>query len=495
MAAPNTGILSEITPLLPSHYDTQSRTVQTDCSPKHEVQLLLGYSIPLVGTYLLQYFYNLIIILVASRLSTKELAGVSIGITTMNITGFAIFEGMTTSLDTLCSQAYGSGNLKLVGLHVQRMVLLQLLVSVPVGTLWICSPWILKRVVFQEDAAILAGSFLRITLIGLPGYAIFEAGKRFAQAQGNFTASLVSLLVCAPANLFLNWLLVFHFDLGVTGAALAAALTNNLRPVFLVLHLRFISPWTLQCWPGFTGAVFRNWGPMIQLSIPGAAMTLCEWFAFEILTFSTSYLSTAHIAAQTLLCTCEILVWHIPFSVSTAMTTRIGQLIGAGAVDTARKAVQTYTIVFAVIGIMDTGLLIFVVTQIINPFFIRDQEVRDLVDGTMYIISAFQFSDASACCTQGIMRGLGKQLIAGWVTFGVNYLWALPLALFLELGPPGLGLKGIWSSLAGCVFLLTAAEAAILKMMNWDRAALEAKEREHSDTVEVDEIGENLMWR
>lgn len=176
---------------------------------KIESTLLLGYSVPLIFTYLLQYFYNLVIILVVSHLGTDELAAVSLGITTMNITGFAVFEGLATSLDTLCAQAYGSGNLKLVGLHMQRMVLFLLLVAIPIGAIWICSPWILIAIVPQKDLAILAGTFLRISLIGVPGYAMFEAGKRFLQAQGNFTASLVVLLFCAPLNLLLNGALVF----------------------------------------------------------------------------------------------------------------------------------------------------------------------------------------------------------------------------------------------------------------------------------------------
>jgi len=59
---------------------------------------------------------------VVGRLETVELASIPIGVTTMNIIDYAVFEGLVTSLDTPCSQAYGSGeNLKLVGVHVQRM--------------------------------------------------------------------------------------------------------------------------------------------------------------------------------------------------------------------------------------------------------------------------------------------------------------------------------------------------------------------------------------
>jgi len=159
---------------------------------RHELNIILGYSGQLTGTYLLQYFYNLIVILVVSHLGRDELAAVSIGITTMNIVGFAIFEGMATSLDTLCSQAYGSGNLTHVGLHTQRMILFLLLVAIPIGAIWICSPWILYRLIPQPQLAAPAGAFLRVTLLGIPGYTTFEAGKRFLQAQGDLQPLLSS---------------------------------------------------------------------------------------------------------------------------------------------------------------------------------------------------------------------------------------------------------------------------------------------------------------
>ena len=128
---------------------------------------------------------------------------------TANITGLAVFEGLATSLDTLTSQAFGAGRKHLVGLHVQRMMALALLVTIPIGALWICSPWILERLVPEKKVAHLAGDYLRFYLIGAPGYGLFEAVKRFTQAQGDFMGPMVTVLICAPLNIFWNWLLVF----------------------------------------------------------------------------------------------------------------------------------------------------------------------------------------------------------------------------------------------------------------------------------------------
>lgn len=67
---------------------------------------------------------------------------------------------------------------------------------------------------------------------------------------------------------------------------------------------------------------------MVNLAVPGALMTFSKWFAFEILTFSTTYVGTAQLAAQTFLSASSVLIWHIPFSASIAITTGIGQLVG-----------------------------------------------------------------------------------------------------------------------------------------------------------------------
>lgn len=56
------------------------------------------------------------------HIGVAELGAASLGSMSANISGYAIFQGLSTSLDTLCAQAYGSGRKKLVGLQMQRMI-------------------------------------------------------------------------------------------------------------------------------------------------------------------------------------------------------------------------------------------------------------------------------------------------------------------------------------------------------------------------------------
>ncbi|KAI0971924.1 mate-domain-containing protein [Xylaria arbuscula] len=470
---------SESTPLL-GDASSQALVSPTKDDWWEELWLLLRYSLPLIATYLLQYSWCVIITFISGHLSADALAAASVGMTTMNIIGFTVFEGMATALDTLCAQAYGAGSLTGVGLHVQRMMILMAVAAVPIGAIWAASPWILSLFVKQHHLAVMAGTFLRVSIIGIPGYASFEALKRFLQAQGNFKAAMYILVVCVPVNAFLSWLFAVKLGMGLAGAALGSALTNNLRPTLLLLYI--VSPagrWSHQCWGGFSQSALSmsKWRPMIELSAAGSAVNLAEWAAFEIVGFSTSYLSTNHLAAQSVLTTISVVSWHIPFSVSVGISTRIGHLIGAGLISTARRATALYACVFTVIGCFD-GLVIFSLRNHLPRFFSDDPVVCAMATKTLLAVSVFQVIDAFICFTNGTLRGLGRQSVAACVVVAVNYGAAVPLAIWLELGPSGLELNGVWIGLGGGMVVIAVVECCYIKFLRWQNCVESAKLRE-----------------
>ena len=254
------------------------------------------------------------------------------------ITCLAPFQGLATSLDTLCSQAYGSGHKHLVGLQVQRMTFFLFTLSVPVAVLWYYSEDILVKILPEPEPARLAGQYLRVMIFSIPGFVLFECGKRITQAQGLFQATTYVLMIVAPLNIFLNWLLVWKLELGFIGAPITIAITENLLPVFLFLYVRFIDG--MDCWGGFSKRAFTNWGGMIKLALPGMIMVEAEWLAFEIMTLMASRFGNSYLAAQSVLTTLGSISYQIPFPLSIAASTRVANLIGAGLVEPAKIAAK-----------------------------------------------------------------------------------------------------------------------------------------------------------
>lgn len=447
---------------------------------QREAKVLARYALPLMVTFILQYSLTVASIFTVGHIGTAELGAVSLASMTANITGYAIYQGLATSLDTLCAQAYGSGRKKLVGLQMQRMTYFLWLLTIPIGIIWLLADRILQLIVPEKEVAHLAGLYLKIVLAGAPGYATFEAGKRYVQAQGLFSASLYVLLFCAPFNAFMNWLFVWHLNLGFAGAPLAVAITDNLLPIGLFLYVRFFSKSGMSCWNGFTRKAFSNWGPMIKLALPGVVMVEAEMIAFEVLTFAASLFGTTTLAAQSVLATLTSITYQIPFPLSIAGSTRVANLIGATLPEAARVSTRVTFVAATVVGILNVTLL-SVLRDKIPWLFTSDPDVIDIVSKILPLCAAFQLFDALAASCNGILRGLGRQEFGGYVQLFCYYVIAMPISFGTAFGLEW-GIWGLWSGVAIALGIVAAIEFTYLYgFLDWNRSVEEAKLRNLQD--------------
>ncbi|KAF9885878.1 hypothetical protein FE257_012258 [Aspergillus nanangensis] len=440
---------------------------------RREAQVISKNAAPLVITFLLQYSLTVASIFTVGHLGKKELGAVSLASMSANITGYAVYQGLATSLDTLCAQAYGSGRKKLVGLQMQKMIYFLCVITVPIGLLWYFADRILIKIVPEEEVARLAGLYLKVVILGAPGYACFESGKRYVQAQGIFSASLYVLIICAPLNAFMNWLFVWKFEWGFVGAPIAVAITDNLMPLFLFIYVS--STTGSECWNGFTTRALHNWGPMIRLALPGLLMVEAECLAFEVLTLASSYLGTTTLAAQSILSTISSITFQIPFPLSISGSTRVANLIGASLVDPAKISAKVTMGGAVIVGILNM-LLLSSLRGYIPRLFTSDVEVIALVARNLPLCAAFQLFDATATCCNGILRGIGRQEFGGYVQLFCYYVVAMPISFGTTFGLDW-GLLGLWSGVAIALFLVSLIETFFLVRTNWDRSVEDAIRR------------------
>ena len=443
---------------------------------QREVKVIGKYSLPLMVTFLLQYSLTVASIFTVGHISSVALGAVSIASMSANIFGYSIIQGLATSLDTLCAQAYGSGRKKLVGLQFQRMVYFLWTLTIPIAILWLLSGILLPFVVPDDEVAALASLYLKVVLAGVPGYALFEAGKRYMQAQGLFSASLYVLIIVAPFNAFMNWLFVWHLGMGFVGAPLAVAISDHLLWIGLFIYVYFVSG--RQCWNGFTHRAFQNWIPMIKLALPGLVMVEAEVLAFEILTFAAAYFGVTVLAAQSILGTLTSITFQIPFPLSIATSTRVANLIGATLAPAAKISAKSGLGLAVIVGTMNV-ILLSSLKSYIPRLFTSDPEVIEIVSRILPLCAAFQLFDALAANCNGILRGLGRQEVGGYVQLFCYYVVAMPLSFGTGFGL-GWGLWGLWTGPALALGLVTVIEAVFLGRTDWERSVGEARRRNES---------------
>ncbi|KJR82285.1 multidrug resistance protein, MATE family [Sporothrix schenckii 1099-18] len=464
---------SETGPHLDEQWNAAVAAGQIHTTWQREAKTIAVYSRSLIITFLLQYSINITGVFAVGHIGKAELGAVSLATMTASITFYAPCQGLATCLDTLCSQAYGSGHKFLVGLQLQRMCCFLLVLCIPLAGIWFFSEEILVSLVPEPEIAALAGLYLRVLVISMPASAVFECSKRYMQAQGLFTANTYVLLIAAPMNIFLNWLFVWQLQLGFIGAPISAVITQWTMPLLLLLYVYFVDG--AQCWGGFTWRIFSNWGPMIKLALPGMIMVEAEFFAFEILTLGAGRFGSTTLAAQSILVTLTSTTYQLPFPMSVAASTRIANLIGAKLPIAAKTSANVATAAGVGLGLFNC-LWVFAFRYQVPRLFTSEPDVIELVAQAIPVVAVLQIFDGTACVASSLLRGVGRQEIGSYANLAAYYIVALPIS-FATAFSLGWELRGLWAGVGIGLFLVTVAEYTYLYSYNWDRAVEEAEQR------------------
>ncbi|KOS18348.1 Ethionine resistance-conferring protein 1 [Escovopsis weberi] len=441
---------------------------------QREMKTLLSYCAPLIITFSFQYSINVAGIFAVGRLGTVELGAISLANLSQSITFLAPAQGLATSLDTLCAQAYGSGHRQLVGLQCQRMACFLLLCCIPVALLWLfAAEAILLRLVPESEIALLSAMYLKVMVFAIPGTILFECGKRFTQAQGLFKATTYVLLFAAPFNILLTYIFVFQLGYGFVGAPMAIAVTDNLLPLLLFTYIYFVDG--RQCWGGFSKRALTNWWVMIRLALPGMIMVEAEWFAFEILTLLASRFGANYLAAQSAITTLGSIAFQLPFPMSIAVSTRVANLMGAGLVDAAKVTARVAFVIHFILGIANWVLFTGFRFQL-GQLFSNDPAVIAIVAAVLPIPAILQFFDSICTGAHGLLRGIGRQAIGGPANLIAHYCISLPLGIALAFGLDW-KLQGLWAGITVGLAAVGIVEYAYLVKSDWQLAAGEAAAR------------------
>lgn len=127
----------------------------------------------------------------------------------------------------------------------------------------------------------------------------------------------------------------------------------------------------------------------------------------------------------------------------------------------------------AIYGACIVGLfnftLISTLRNIVPRLFTDDLDVINIVSSVLPLCAAFQLFDALAANCNGLLRGLGRQEIGGYVNLFCYYVLAMPISFGTAFGL-GWQLEGLWLGVALALGLVAAIEGWFLVRTDWERA-------------------------
>ncbi len=111
----------------------------------------------------------------------------------MMVVGTFLWDAFGGSVSTLCSQAHGAQNHRLVGIWIQIATFVASIACIPVAVLWVFTSASVELLGFHKDA-LLAGTYARWSIIGIWPNTMFVLYNNYYQVR----ASAVLLACCCP---------------------------------------------------------------------------------------------------------------------------------------------------------------------------------------------------------------------------------------------------------------------------------------------------------
>lgn len=186
---------------------------------------------------------------------------------------------MGSALETFCGQSYGAKQYHMLGIHMQRAMVVLLLASLPLAAVWFNAGDILRLLGQDPEISAEAGRYARFMIPSIFAYAILQCHVRFLQTQNNVLPMALAAGATAALHCFTCWVLVFRSGLGNKGAAMANAVSYWINAAALVIYVR-VSPSCRKTWTGFSGEAFRGILNFFKLSVPSALMLRFEFSLF-----------------------------------------------------------------------------------------------------------------------------------------------------------------------------------------------------------------------
>ena len=405
---------------------------------KHDVDMteggilshLIKFALPLLVGNILQQLYNMVDTwVVGNYVSGQAFSAVgTVGPIINLLIGF--FMGFSTGTGVVISQFYGAKKYE----EVQKALHTALLITLILGILFtavgiIMVPTMLDLMNTPDDVLDEATEYLTVYFSGIMGLMFYNIGSGILRSVGDSKRPFYFLAISAVTNTVLDLVFVLVFDMGVVGVALATILAQGLSAILILITLirtdnciKF-SPKKLRIHPEM---LLKT----VKVGLPAGLQMAITSFSNIFVQSYINYFGTAAMGGWTAYSKIDQLILLPMQSISLASTTFVGQNLGKGNVQRARKGVAT-----ALAIACTSTVLLMIPVLIFAPhlvyFFNKEAEIIQF--GTMFLHWLTPFY--VLCCMNqifaGALRGSGNAtapmiiMLSSFVFFRQAYLFVM----------------------------------------------------------------------
>ncbi len=413
-----------------------------DMTQGNPYSCLIQFAIPLLIGNLAQQLYNTVdSIVVGTYVGDGALAAVGASMPLFNLI-LVLFVGISTGASIMVSQYFGAKDQQMLSRTVGNAIVLTVLASIfmmVVGVL--TARWFMVLLDTPADILDQACTYLQIIFLGIAGVCFYNMLTGILRGLGDSLMPLIFLLVACGLNIVLDLLFVVVFHWGVAGVAWATIIAQFVSSILCLIRL-----FQMKDVLHMNRHAFRLYGhivgQLIKLGLPsGITQAIFSMAALVVQSLTNSF-GTLVIASNVIIMRVDGFAMMPNFSFGVAMTTFVGQNIGARKMDRVIQGNRDgLKLGLLVSVILVAAILLF--GRALMGMFTSTQEVIDYSMKMMQIMAVGYVAMAVTQTLSGSMRGAGDTITPMWISIITTVVTRMPLAYLLayltrsEINPNG----------------------------------------------------------
>lgn len=427
--------------------------------------VILTISIPLMFNNLVRTLYSLTDGLFVARLSSEDFAATSF-VWPLNSIFIAIGIGLGIGATSLISQSLGAKQYKNANIYANNTMTLVFLAAILLSIIgYFTAPtflyWMGGRGNFLEKSTI----YLQISYVGLFFDFLYFGYQALLNSEGRTKEITKMSVVSSLVNVILDPIFIFEripltnlpgLNMGIAGAAWATVAS---KLVLLFLSIIIVTNKSLieinYKKPSFDTSIMKR---IIKIAFPTAIGYSGASFGFTIMHgFIQSY-GTNTLAAFAIGNRVTDLVTQPQMAIGTALTSIIGQNVGAKNLERVKKIFNRSIIIIFSISLVASIIVFLFKSQLLSLF------IKDMTDVELWTLASEYISYSAFIIFfmgfysgfTGYFQGIGKTKYSMFMSIGRLWLIRLPLiwslGTFTNLGPTGIWLSMVVSNFLTCLY-------------------------------------------
>ncbi len=418
---------------------------------KKQARSIFKIGLPLIVNNLAIMSMNLADTIMSGRHSTDSLAAVAAGGAVWTMV-FLAGMGILMALSPVTAQYHASGQSEKAGFFLRQTLWLALLLGIPLLIIGQNLEWVFSYFGLEPEIVSLADEYLSYITLSLPFVFAYMSLRMTSEGIGHTRPIMYIAIFCACLNVLFNWVLIYGKwgfpEMGAAGCGLASAIIFVLMLLLLGLYVAKVRVYKpLKIFSKFEWPQKKALSELLILGVPIGVSILAEISLFSIAALLMGSLGKNVLAAHQIALNYAAFMFMVPFGMSMANTSVVGQLIGQKKMHEARTA--GYTGIILATGFMAVSAIVMILfAQQIIGLYTQDAVVAKIAVSLLGMAAAFQIVDGIQVAASGALRGFKDTQIPMYINlfsyWPVGFLMAWYLGIKMQLGP-----TYIWGGLVG----------------------------------------------